>query len=73
MLLVKTPTACGRRRLYGMRSAHAIGEDAPQPVDDADFNGMRSAHVFGETRLQRVHNAMWAFGDRLVRFACMRA
>ena len=42
-------------------------------VNDAGLNGPRSVRAIGETRLQRIHNAMWAFGDQLVRFACVRA
>ena len=70
----------------GPRSVRAIGEGAHLcVVNDGGETGRALRVGTGEDvhlcvvndvvklRLQRIHNAMWAFGDRLVRFACVRA
>ena len=72
--------------LNGPRSVRAIGEGAHLcVVNDGGEPGRALRVGTGEDvhlcvvndvvklRLQRIHNAMWAFGDRLVRVACVRA
>ena len=72
--------------LNGPRSVRAIGEGAHLcMVNDGGETGRALRVGTGEDvhlcvvndvvklRLQRIHNAMWAFGDRLVRVACVRA